>query len=131
MSTQTEATVLVVEDDMVMRRVLTDALKALPCEVVGEATDGEAAIDAFTSTQPDIVLLDLFLPKMDGLEVLNAIRAQTPHAYVVMLTNADDGGVIEDCMIAGARDYLKKSLPIKDMIERLEKHISRVSRATA
>ena len=66
-------TAIVVDDDELMRRAVRAALVSLDCEVVGETYDGEEAHELYSETKPDIVLLDIRMPKMDGLEVLTKL----------------------------------------------------------
>lgn len=119
-------TAIVVDDDELMRRAVRAALISLDCEVVGETYDGEEALELYSETKPDIVLLDIRMPKMDGLEVLTKLTEVDEDAYVVMMTFMDDDDLVEDCMIAGAKDYLRKDMSLKDMIARIERHVLRI-----
>ena len=117
---------IIVDDEKLIRDIIKPALTTLGCDIVGEAENGPDGIRLFEETSPDLVLLDIRMPDMDGVEVLAALKEKTPGAYVVMLTAVDDTEVIEDCMIAGAKDYLKKTIPVQDMITRLQRHIDRL-----
>ena len=119
-------TAIVVDDDEMIRRAVRAALISLDCEVVGETYDGEEALELYSETKPDIVLLDIRMPKMDGLEVLTKLTEVDEDAYVVMMTFMDDDDLVEDCMIAGAKDYLRKDMSLKDMIARIERHVLRI-----
>ena len=119
-------TAIVVDDDELIRRAVRAALISLDCEVVGETYDGEEALELYSETKPDIVLLDIRMPKMDGLEVLTKLTEVDEDAYVVMMTFMDDDDLVEDCMIAGAKDYLRKDMSLKDMIARIERHVLRI-----
>ncbi len=121
-------TAIVVDDDELMRRAVRAALISLDCEVVGETYDGEEALELYSETKPDIVLLDIRMPKMDGLEVLTKLTEVDEDAYVVMMTFMDDDDLVEDCMIAGAKDYLRKDMSLKDMIARIERHVLRIQK---
>lgn len=118
--------VLIVDDDSIMRSMLEFAVKGYGYETVGEAEDGEAAVELYDLNRPDLVLLDVKLPKMDGVEALKRIRALDANAYVVMMTSVDDPDTIEACMIAGARDYLRKESPGGELADRLDRHLMRV-----
>lgn len=121
-------TAIVVDDDELMRRAIRAALMSLDCEVVGETYDGEEALKLYNEKKPDIVLLDIRMPKMDGLEVLTKLSEAGEDAYVVMMTFMDDDDFVEDCMIAGAKDYLRKDMSLKDMINRIERHVLRIQK---
>jgi len=117
---------IVIEDESIIRKMLTHAVEALECDVAGTAGDGISGIALFDEARPDIVLLDIKMPGMDGVETLSHIREIDPNAYVVMVTSIDNDETIEDCMIAGARDYIRKDTPVNRIVARLEKHIVRL-----
>src|SRR3954468_2389302 len=93
--------VLLVDDHreilVALRRFL-----GMSCEIVGEASDGHAALEAATVLKPDVVVLDLNLPGMDGLEVCRRIRQALPQTQVVMLTAGGDDYVRKAALDAGA-----------------------------
>ena len=95
-------TAIIIDDDDLMRRVIVAALTALECEIVGEADDGKQGLELFQTTKPDLVLLDIRMPEMDGLEALEELEKLDEDAYVVMMTSMDDDESIEDAMIGGA-----------------------------
>ena len=101
--------VLIADDQRVVREGLTMILGLLPdVEVVGAATDGHEAVALATELRPDIVLMDLRMPRCDGVEATRLLREQQPETKVVVLTTyADDRSVI-DALRAGARGYLTK-----------------------
>ncbi len=123
-SGQKPVRVLIVDDDELMLRVVKAAVEALDCEIVGEAHDGAEGLVMYQKLQPDLVLLDIVMPNMSGLEVLNKMGS---NAYVVMLTSLDSDDAVEDSMIGDARDYLRKNMSVKEMVARLERHIERLS----
>jgi len=118
---------IVIDDDELMRRVVKVALETLGCEIAGEASDGEAGLDLYAQTSPDLVLLDIRMPMMDGFEVLQGLQKMREDAYVVMMTFLDDEASVEESMIGGAKDYLRKDMSMKDMVARLERHVTRLS----
>ncbi len=121
--------VIIIDDDELMRRVVVAALMALNCEVVGEAGDGEEGIELYRNTTPDLVMLDIRMPNMDGIEVLEALSEEDSEAYVVMMTFLENEDSVQDSMIGGARDYLRKNMSMQEMVARLERHVKRLSRA--
>lgn len=116
---------IIVDDSELMRRVVVTALGILDCDIVGEADDGEAAIALYNEVSPNLVLLDIRMPKMDGLTALEKLLEVDPKAYVVMMTAVEDEEAIEDAMIGGAKDYLRKSMAMNEMVSRLERHVNR------
>ena len=101
--------VLAADDQRVVREGLAMLLSLLPdVEVVGTAADGEEAVTLAAATQPDVVLMDLRMPRLDGAAATRQLRDRCPRARVVVLTTyADDKSVI-DALRAGARGYLTK-----------------------
>ena len=109
--------VLIVEDHNVVREGLVALLKvASGLEVVGEAADGVEAIAQFRRHQPDITLIDLRLPRLSGVEVIERIRLETPQARFIVLTTYDGDEDIYRALKAGARAYLLKGMTSEDLI---------------
>ena len=112
--------VLVVEDHPLMRHGLRSRIADEPdMEVVGEAGDGPAAVAAYAAFQPDVTLLDLRLPGMDGPEVIRAIRVDDPEAKVVILTSYDADEDVFRAVQAGARGYVLKATFAEGILEAL------------
>ena len=105
--------VLVVDDHPVVRHGLTAILGyESDIEVVGDAADGEEAVRLILERRPDVVLLDLRLPKLDGVEVMRQVRAQAPQVRFLVLTTYDTDEYIGPALAAGAQGYLlKDALP--------------------
>ncbi|MGY1771010.1 response regulator [Blastococcus sp. SYSU D00813] len=101
--------VLVVDDQRVVRDGLAMLLGLLPgIDVVGSAEDGEQALDAVDRLRPDVVLMDLRMPRMDGIEATRRIRAGHPAVAVLALTTYADDESVVGALRAGARGYLTK-----------------------
>ena len=105
--------VLVVDDHPVVRHGLTAIMGYEPdIEVVGDAADGEEAVRLILERRPDVVLLDLRLPKLDGVEVMRQVRPQAPQVRFLVLTTYDTDEYIGPALAAGAQGYLlKDALP--------------------
>jgi two-component system NarL family response regulator len=109
--------VLVIEDHNVVREGLVALLKvAEGLDVVGQAADGVEAIAQFRKHQPDIALIDLRLPRMSGVDVIERIRMETPHARFIVLTTYDGDEDIYRALKAGARAYLLKGMTSEELI---------------
>lgn len=120
--------VLVVDDSTLLRRLLVDRLSGMTdMEVVGEASDGIEAVDRAHAMRPEIVLLDLQMPRMSGLQALRAIVAALPDTRVVVLTNHADSVYQRTCLAAGASSFLDKSSDL----DRLDQVLREVVKAEA
>src|ERR1019366_10107968 len=110
--------VLVVEDHHVVRQGLVALLNVVDgLEVVGEAADGVEAIAQFRKHQPAITLIDLRLPRLSGVEVIERIRMETPQARFIVLTTYDGDEDIYRALKAGARAYLLKGMTSEDLVQ--------------
>jgi DNA-binding NarL/FixJ family response regulator len=109
--------ILVVEDHHVVRQGLVALLNVMDgLEVVGEAADGVEAIAQFRKHKPDVTLMDLRLPRMGGVDVIQRIRVETPHARFVVLTTYDGDEDIYKALKAGARAYLLKGMTTDELV---------------
>lgn len=108
--------IMVVDDHPVYRKALTALLSAQPgWEVVAEAEDGAEAVTAAQRTQPDVVLMDLAIPALNGIEATRRIVASSPHVAVLVLTMYDDDESVFAAMRAGASGYLLKGADQDDI----------------
>lgn len=86
-------------------------------DVIAEATDGRQAIEVATAERPDVVILDISMPVLDGLQALQKIRALSPTTKVVMLSGLDDPDVKAQALAAGAEGYFVKTSELEDVLE--------------
>ena len=101
---------LVVDDNEAFRQRLRSILQGkTECVVIGEASDGLQAIEQFKDLQPDLILLDLSLQKLNGIEVGRRIRELSPHSKIVFLTQESSPEVVQGALRLGASGYLLKS----------------------
>jgi two-component system chemotaxis response regulator CheY len=114
-----KARVLIVDDQRSIRAMLHAMIAQLGGEVVGEAQDGEEAVTKCLDLQPDIVLMDINMPKMDGVEALKRINASNPEVLVIMLTSQNTAEVVRECIMHGAKNFLLKSNPAAVIYEEL------------
>jgi DNA-binding NarL/FixJ family response regulator len=109
--------VLVVDDHPAFRRALTSALRLVKdVEVAGEAGGGLAAAEQVRALDPDLVLMDLSMPDLDGIEAMRRIHATQPDIPVVILTAHADAGVEREARAAGASGFLAKGTPLEDIV---------------
>ena len=107
--TDAPLTILVAEDHPLFRQALVSLLGGQPgWQVTAEADDGTGAVAAAQAAQPDVVVMDLRLPGLDGIEATRRIVATSPHIAVLVLTMYDDDASVFEAMRAGARGYLLK-----------------------
>ncbi|HET6900118.1 MAG TPA: response regulator transcription factor [Vicinamibacteria bacterium] len=110
--------VLSVDDHPLLREGISALIKSQPdMELVAEASSGKEGIDRFRQHRPDITLMDLRLPDMSGIEAMAAIRAEFAEARVIILTTFEGDVEIQRALEAGARGYLLKSMPPKDLLD--------------
>lgn len=109
--------ILVVEDHHVVRQGLVALLSVVDdVEVVGQAADGDEAVKEHALQHPDVTLIDLRLPKLSGVEVIQQVRAEQPHARFIVLTTYDGDEDIYRALQAGARAYLLKGMTVDVLV---------------
>jgi DNA-binding NarL/FixJ family response regulator len=109
--------ILVVEDHHVVRQGLVALLSVVDgVEVVAQAADGAEALEQFAASRPDIALIDLRLPKLSGVEVIQRVRAEQPQARFIVLTTYDGDEDIYRALQAGARAYLLKGMTLDVLV---------------
>ena len=112
-----KATVLLVDDHALLRTGVANIInQEADLEVVAEAGDGVEAIDAYERHHPDVMLLDLRMPRMEGVEVVRRIRERDPRARVIVLTTYDTDHDISRALKAGAKAYILKDISADDLI---------------
>ena len=112
--------ILIADDHALFRDSLRSLLEAHDLEVVAEAKDGKEAVEMAWDTKPDVVLMDLTMPEMDGLEATKQLAAELPDVKVVILTASDDDTHLFDAIKAGAKGYLLKDLESGQFFSLLE-----------
>jgi DNA-binding NarL/FixJ family response regulator len=118
MSTPNSIRVFSVDDHPLLREGIATLIKSQPDMVlVSEAATGREAIRQFQKHQPDVTLMDLRLPDMNGIDVMIAIRTEFPNARIIMLTTFEGDVEIQRALGAGARGYMLKSMPPKELLE--------------
>ena len=115
-----DISILVVDDEEAFRYMLSSLLSGAGY-TVETAVDGVTAINAVQGTVYDIVLLDLKMPKVDGLEVLKFIRANAPRIEVIMLTGMADVKMAVECMKLGAYDYITKPTTTDELLSTIQR----------
>jgi len=109
--------ILLADDHAIVRSGVAQILNAEPgMRVVAQAADGKEAVDLFTLHRPDVALIDLRMPKLDGVQVVEQIRQHFPDAVIVILTTYDTDNDIERALRGGAKAYLVKDVSPQDLV---------------
>lgn len=103
-----ENTLLVTDDSMIIREMIKDVAVEAGWRIVGEAADGQEAIDRYQALRPTAVTLDLVMPEFDGLHGLKGIRAFDPDAQVLLVSAIDQKQVLKEAIAHGAADFIVK-----------------------
>lgn len=112
---------LLVDDQMLVREGIKGLLNfSDKVKVVGEAADGSEVLNMINSTQPQVILLDLSMPVMDGIETINHLNANNIHIPIIILTTFDDHEFILKGIQAGAMGYLLKDVSLDTLVEGIE-----------
>ena len=119
--------VLIADDAAFMREMLRDILTEGGHEVVGEAADGNEAVAAFQEHQPDIVTLDIVMPRKSGLEALRDIMSISPEANVVMCSALGQEALVMEALDAGARDFVVKPFKPEQVLAAVDKAAGKTS----
>jgi CheY-like chemotaxis protein len=113
--------VLVVDDEAHIRKFVSQMVKSLGELVVLQAINGEEAVKVYERERPVLVLLDVNMPRVDGIETLRRLKLLDPNCVVIMLTSLVNRQTVEECLHLGAVAYLRKDNPPDDMTARLKK----------
>jgi len=113
-------TLLVADDAVIIREKIKDLAMQSGWTIVGEAGNGQEAIDAYAKLRPDVVTLDLVMPEFDGLYALRGIMSLNPNAKVVIVSALEQKTVLKDAFKVGAADFLVKPFSQQILIDTLE-----------
>jgi DNA-binding NarL/FixJ family response regulator len=118
--------ILIVDDSSVVRRSLRSVLAGAPgCDICGEAVDGCDAIEKARQLRPDLVILDLSMPRMNGLEAARELRHLLPHVPLVMFTNFETAHLRKEAMDAGVNTVVLKTGPVQLLIDSIQSLLKR------
>jgi len=115
------ASILIADDSDAIRLVLRDILEIGKHTVLSEAIDGAAAVEKYSQLKPDLILLDLAMPKKDGLTVIHEIMEMDPKAKIILITAAGDMKIIDKCLSDGAKSYIPKPFDFQKVLEIIDK----------
>ncbi|HUT05452.1 MAG TPA: response regulator [Nitrosopumilaceae archaeon] len=113
------ANIMIADDSDAIRLVLNDILAIGKHTIVAEAKNGDEAVDLFFKVSPELLLLDLAMPKKDGLTVLKEIIEKDPQAKIVLITASDDQKIINQCLQIGAASYISKPFDFTNVLKQI------------
>ncbi len=111
--------VLVVDDELITRRLIIQVLKSVGFEIVGEGENGLHGVELYKMYKPDIVTLDVRMPKLDGIEALKRIKEINENAVVVMLTAENDSETVTELIKLGAMNYIVKPVMREVILDKM------------
>jgi two-component system, chemotaxis family, chemotaxis protein CheY len=117
-------TILLTDDEPHIRKFIGLVLRQFDQPRILEAADGAIAVQLYAQEKPDLVLLDVNMPNLDGLQALAQIKQLDPDALVVMLTSLANRHTVEECLRLGAADYIRKDTPRDELTARFQEIIS-------
>jgi two-component system chemotaxis response regulator CheY len=115
------ARLMIVDDTLFMRRMLRDLLTSHEYDVVAEARNGREAVENYRQNQPDLVIMDITMPEMDGIEAARAILQEHPKARIVMCSALGQNEPVMEALKAGARDFVLKPFLPEKVLEAVQK----------
>lgn len=112
---------LITDDALIIRTMIRDTAEEAGWEIVGEATNGQEAIEAYSTLQPDVVTLDIVMPEFDGLHGLQGIRIINPLAKVIMVSALNQKDMLKAAFKLGATDFVCKPFDRNHLLETLDR----------
>lgn len=115
------ANILIVDDAAFMRMMLKDILTKNGFTVVGEAENGAIAVEKYMELQPNLTIMDITMPEMDGLQAVKEIRSRDPQALVIMCSAMGQQSMVIEAIQSGAKDFIVKPFQAERVIEAVTK----------
>lgn len=115
------ANVLIVDDAAFMRMMIKDILGKNGYTVIGEAENGAVAVEKYMELNPDIVIMDITMPEMDGLQAVREIRKRDPQAKIIMCSAMGQQAMVIDAIQSGAKDFIVKPFQADRVVEAVKK----------
>ncbi len=115
--------ILIVDDAAFMRMMIKDILSKNGYNVAGEAENGQVAIAKYKELKPDLVLMDITMPQVDGIQALKGIKAEDPGATVIMCSAMGQQAMVIESIQAGAKDFIVKPFQAERVLEAVKKAI--------
>ncbi len=116
-----EVKVLICDDSILSRKKMKDFLMAAGCKEVLEAADGEMAVEIYKANKPEVVFMDIVMPKKDGIGAVKDIMAFDESAKIIMASSVGTQALLKDALKAGAMDFLQKPISNDSLLEIINK----------
>jgi two-component system chemotaxis response regulator CheY len=113
--------VSIADDDGIMRELLKGILRTAGHTVVGEASNGEQAIAMVEKTSPEVLCLDIHMPKMDGMQCLEALKASTPNLTIIMISGEATLPVVQEALSKGAGGFIVKPFNAAKVLDTIQR----------
>ena len=113
--------ILICDDAAFMRMMIKDILTKNGYNIAGEAENGIVAVEKYNEVKPDLVLMDITMPEMDGIQALKKIRANDPNAIVIMCSAMGQQAMVIESIQAGAKDFIVKPFQADRVLEAVKK----------
>lgn len=113
--------ILIVDDSTIIRMMIRNILIKHGYNIVGEAENGNVAIEKYETLQPDIVTMDITMPDKDGLTALKEIKVMDPHAKIIICSTMGQRSVVDEVLQAGAIDFVSKPFQAERLIEAIQR----------
>lgn len=115
--------ILVCDDAAFMRMMIKDILTKNGYTIVGEAENGQNAVEKYNETKPDLVMMDITMPEMDGIQALKKIKATDPNAAIIMCSAMGQQAMVIESIQSGAKDFIVKPFQPDRVLEAVKKAI--------
>jgi two-component system, chemotaxis family, chemotaxis protein CheY len=116
--------VLIVDDSIISRNTMENIFRELKFKIVGKAVNGAEAVDLYKKTKPDLVLMDIIMPEMNGIDALKNIIRMDSEANIIMATSHNEELMVMDAIYAGARGYTLKPIDKDHLVNEVERVLS-------
>ena len=118
-----EKNILICDDAAFMRMMIKDILTKNGYTIVGEAENGQKAVEKYNETKPDLVMMDITMPEMDGIQALKKIKATDPNAAIIMCSAMGQQAMVIESIQSGAKDFIVKPFQPDRVLEAVKKAI--------
>ena len=115
--------ILICDDAAFMRMMIKDILTKNGYNIAGEAENGLKAVDKYQETKPDLVMMDITMPEMDGIQALKKIKAADPSANVIMCSAMGQQAMVNESIQSGAKDFIVKPIQADRVLEAVKKAV--------
>jgi len=113
--------IMIVDDAAFMRMMIKDILTKNGYTIAGEAENGKVAVDKYNEVKPDLVLMDITMPEMDGIQALKAIKGNDPNAQIIMCSAMGQQAMVIEAIQSGAKDFIVKPFQAERVLEAVKK----------